>query len=87
MYKNCFLFLLLVLSGCFVLAQQDTAIRRIWLVGDAGQLQHGVNPQLDLLKQLNLLDKNSTVLFLGDNVYETGLPDSQSRHFDEKKLI
>ena len=88
MFKNCFLFLLLLLSVCFVQAQQDSAVRRIWLVGDAGQLnKRGVNPQLELLKQLNLLDKNSTVLFLGDNVYETGLPDSQSRHFDEKKLI
>ena len=87
MYKNYFLTFLLLLAGCFARAQQDTAVRRIWLVGDAGQLKHGVNPQLELLKQLNLLDNKSTVLFLGDNVYESGLPDSQSKYFDEKKLI
>ncbi len=87
MFRNYFLFLLLLLSVFIARAQQDSAVQRIWLVGDAGQLQRGINPQLELLKQLNLLDKNSTVLFLGDNVYETGLPDSQSRHFDEKKLI
>lgn len=69
------------------LAQTDSVVSRLWLVGDAGLLKKGRNPQLELLRQLNLLDGKSTVLFLGDNIYPTGLPDSQSRNYPLKKAI
>jgi hypothetical protein len=69
------------------IAQTDSIVSRIWLVGDAGLLKNGRNIQLEALRKLNLLDQRSTVLFLGDNIYPTGLPDSQARNFDSKKII
>ncbi len=79
-----FVLFLLLISSC-LRAQQNAASHRIWLVGDAGKLKNGRNIQLEYLKKLNLLDNNSTVLFLGDNIYPTGLPDSQARHYGERK--
>ena len=78
-------FLLLLCNSGFT--QSDSIIARIWLVGDAGQLKNGHNPQLETLRRLNLLDNKSTVLFLGDNIYPAGLPDSQSNDYATRKKI
>ena len=85
MIRPTFFVLVLLLISSSMRAQQNAASHRIWLVGDAGKLKNGRNIQLEYLKKLNLLDNNSTVLFLGDNIYPTGLPDSQARHYDERK--
>jgi hypothetical protein len=79
--------IIVLLMSIVGLAQTDSVVFRLWLVGDAGLLKKGRNPQLELLRQLNLLDGKSTVLFLGDNIYPTGLPDSQSRSYPSKKAI
>lgn len=69
-------------------AQQDTIAQRILLVGDAGKLKDGKHPELILLRSLfNLDDGRTTVLFLGDNVYQVGLPDQGSPAFPEKKKV
>ncbi len=46
---------------------------RLYLIGDAGE--PGGNPSLDMLK-LKLADEgqNSGIIFLGDNIYERGMP-------------
>jgi hypothetical protein len=87
MCRNVFFTVLLFSANILANAQQDSVQQRILLVGDAGLLINDRNPQLDFLKQFNFLKNNTSVLFLGDNVYETGLPDSQSKYFDRKKLI
>ncbi|WP_420401028.1 metallophosphoesterase [Flagellimonas sp.] len=48
-----------------------------YLIGDAGKSPRGdLNPALKSLKsQLDQADKNSTVIFLGDNIYPAGFPD------------
>ncbi|MDC6365501.1 MULTISPECIES: metallophosphoesterase [Flavobacteriaceae] len=48
-----------------------------YLIGDAGKSPVGdLNPNLKKFKEtLSKADKNSTVLFLGDNIYPAGFPD------------
>ena len=50
-----------------------------FLIGDAGKSPTGaLNPALKSLKQqLDQADENSTVIFLGDNIYPAGLPSKQ----------
>jgi len=69
-------------------AQADSIEKRIILVGDAGEMQHGTHPELDLIKQLfNFNTTHTTVLYLGDNVYPHGLPDSLSKDFAMARAI
>lgn len=59
-----------------VIAPKEKAIYNIFLVGDAGKAQAN-EPTLRALKEkLEQSDKNSAVVFLGDNIYPFGLPDS-----------
>ncbi|HEU4858578.1 MAG TPA: hypothetical protein VFT15_02035, partial [Chitinophagaceae bacterium] len=58
--------------------QTDTISQRIVLIGDAGELTNGRHPVVEAVKQFIKLDKKTTVLYLGDNLYDTGLPDDQS---------
>ncbi|MFS4455082.1 metallophosphoesterase [Maribacter sp. 2304DJ31-5] len=50
-----------------------------YLIGDAGlSPMGGMNPTLGMFKKkLDKADKNSTAIFLGDNIYPAGLPDSK----------
>jgi hypothetical protein len=48
---------------------------RLLLIGDAGDPDPDGEPALQLLRdRLNLLPERTTVVFLGDNVYERGMP-------------
>ncbi|MEO7982502.1 MAG: BamA/TamA family outer membrane protein, partial [Bacteroidota bacterium] len=62
-------------------AHEDTITQRIVLIGDAGQLTNGHHPVVDAVRNLITLDKKTTVLFLGDNVYKDGLPDDQATNY------
>lgn len=68
-----------------LLAQSDSVLTRIWLVGDGGDIEKGKKSQLDVIRASGLLGANTTVLFLGDNIYPVGLPDSQSRKFEIRR--
>lgn len=48
-----------------------------YLIGDAGlSPMGGMNPALKIfMEKLDKADKNSTAIFLGDNIYPAGLPD------------
>ena len=49
---------------------------RLLLIGDAGDPDPDGEPTLHALeKQVELLPRRTTVVFLGDNVYETGMPE------------
>ncbi len=59
----------------------DSALSyRVFLIGDAGgNIKNGVSPALTLLSQkLEDAGKDAAVVFLGDNIYCCGLPDSAS---------
>src|SRR5690349_2150843 len=77
-----------LLSSRSISAQTDSVNQRIILVGDAGELSEGRQPELELLKSLyNLNDSRTTLLFLGDNVYPQGLPEEGAKNFEEKRKI
>jgi hypothetical protein len=85
---------LVLLSGCGQRIVPNTAPipmpdsgaieTTLFLIGDAGAPNPADEPVLHALNQLLLLDTaRSVVLFLGDNVYPRGLPDSTNPAFAE----
>ncbi|MEO5945346.1 MAG: metallophosphoesterase, partial [Chitinophagaceae bacterium] len=83
----------IVLTGCLMImcitlkAQTDTIARRIILIGDAGQLTDGRHPVVDAVRNNIPLDKKTTVLFLGDNLYKHGLPDLENSGYNASKAV
>ncbi len=69
---------------------KDSIIHTFYLVGDAGNLDHEVAFQnMNILKDsLSKASQNSTLLFLGDNIYPVGMPEKQNknRSLAEKKM-
>ncbi len=69
---------------------KDSIIHTFYLVGDAGNLdQDEAFRNMNVLKDsLQKAQKNSTLLFLGDNIYPVGMPkkEDENRHLAEKKL-
>src|SRR5258708_28322289 len=68
-------------------AQKDTIEARIILIGDAGELTNGHHPVVDAVKQTIPLDAKTTILFLGDNLYKTGLPDEQYSSYKASNAV
>jgi hypothetical protein len=78
---------------CFLLichicwAQKDSIQARIILIGDGGQLNYGRQPVVDAARDLIPLDSNTTVLYLGDNLYTSGLPDDIMPGYEAAKAV
>ncbi|WP_211999920.1 BamA/TamA family outer membrane protein [Chitinophaga sp. HK235] len=72
-----------------IFAQSPVVVKRIILIGDAGELHdNGHNPVVDAVrKKYNLQEDINTVLFLGDNVYPKGLPDPTNKTYPAAKEI
>ena len=70
-----------------VIAQQDTILQRIVLVGDGGALTNGHHPVSEAIKKYVKMDKRTSVVYLGDNLYKAGLPDDQDIYYSEGKKI
>ena len=77
-----FLFLKLWCYG-----QNDTLQAKLILIGDAGDFKGGRHPVIDAVRQTTKLDKKTTVLYLGDNLYTTGLPDEQYSFYDIRRSV
>ncbi|MEJ7610990.1 MAG: metallophosphoesterase [Ferruginibacter sp.] len=79
MLKVFSLFVLLITPCVKICAQlavnEDSITATIVLVGDAGQLTNGRQPVVDGVRKTVAMDKKTTVIYLGDNLYKTGLPD------------
>jgi len=58
------------------IAQTDSINQRVFLVGDAGYLAGGnSHPVVDWLKKnVDWNDEKNSIIYLGDNIYEHGLP-------------
>ena len=54
---------------------EDSIQATIILIGDAGQLTNGRQPVVAGAQKMVAMDKKTTVIYLGDNLYKTGLPD------------
>jgi hypothetical protein len=66
----------------------DPVIRRLYLVGDAGELRDGHQPVCDWLKQRVDWDDTSNVLvYLGDNIYPHGMPPEGAPDVAEARKI
>ncbi len=65
----------------------DTLLHTFYLIGDAGHSPEGkLNPALELFKKrLTTADKNSTAIFLGDNIYPAGMPSKKNESYQEAK--
>lgn len=82
------LLLLVVLPFVNSIVQaQDSIQSRIILIGDAGDLKNGRHPVLSAVRQKTILDAKTTVIYLGDNLYSTGLPDRQAPLYDIRRAI
>ncbi len=77
----------LIMGSIISKAQTDTIARRIILIGDAGQLTDGKHPVVDAVRNYIPLDKKSTVLFLGDNLYKHGLPSTEASNYEDSRVI
>jgi hypothetical protein len=80
-------FLICLLTIFQAFSQNDSIVSRIVLIGDAGKLNFGRQPVIDAVRQLIPMDKNTTVIFLGDNLYKTGLPDKYLPTFQAAKNV
>src|SRR5678810_595303 len=82
-----FYFAFLLGFQLYVTAQTDTISQRLVLIGDAGQLTDGRHPVVDAVRSLIKLDKKTTVLFLGDNLYKMGLPDNLASSYNLARAV
>ncbi|MBO9200040.1 MULTISPECIES: metallophosphoesterase [Niastella] len=74
--------LFMILIGHVLLAQtNDSIISRIILIGDAGALVNGKHPVASAVKNHLHPDKKTTIVYLGDNLYQFGLPDEGNRNY------
>ena len=71
-----YLFIVLALSiqTNFLFAQENQE-HQVFLIGDAGEPDRAPKNLEVLRQQLEAADENSTLIFLGDNIYAHGLPD------------
>lgn len=68
-----------------VSAQADSVKTRIVLVGDAGALVDGKSLVLDAIRKNVKLDEKTVVIYLGDNLYDAGLPDETYISYSDVK--
>ncbi len=68
-----------VLENTHDVPTSKTVSHTLYLIGDAGlSPKDGMNPALKLFKKrLDQADKNSTAIYLGDNIYPAGMPDKK----------
>ncbi|MEZ5017226.1 MAG: BamA/TamA family outer membrane protein [Flavipsychrobacter sp.] len=70
------------------LNEYEDVAARIIIVGDGGVLKNGVHPVAQAISSyVGENSKNTTVLFLGDNIYQQGLPDEEENDHVEKKNV
>jgi hypothetical protein len=71
-----------------VLSVPDTINQRIFLIGDAGDMNTPTHPVIDWLKKhVDWNDERNAVIFLGDNVYPLGLPLEGESSYPHAKAI
>lgn len=87
MNKNIVLSGLFLLLSCCLKAQNDTISQRIVLIGDAGLLTNGKHAVVDAVRSLVPMDKKTTILFLGDNIYPNGLPVGENSTFGKYRAV
>jgi hypothetical protein len=66
----------------------DTINQRIFLIGDAGEMNSATHPVINWLKKnVDWNDERNSVIYLGDNVYPLGLPLEGDPTYPHSKAI
>lgn len=83
------LYLLLLATTGFAqkMKTQDSVQARIILVGDGGAFRNGKHPVVAAIKKMFELDKKTTIVYLGDNVYQHGLPDDADVNYTTIRAV
>lgn len=84
--------LILCLFSILATAQEKEdnkeVVARVIVVGDGGVLKNGVHPVAQAVStSIGENATKTTVLFVGDNIYQQGLPDEEEQDFEEKKNV
>ncbi len=88
MCRSKYFFPFFLLLSIYSIAQQDTIVTRILLIGDAGKLTNEKIAGIEKARSLfNINDGKTSVIFLGDNIYENGLPDLSAKNYAEKRKV
>lgn len=75
------------LSGVQAQGTDTTVAHALFLVGDGGEPHLQESPLGKVLRgKIAGAGGNSTVLFLGDNIYPRGMPEEDSREYEEAEL-
>ena len=67
------------------MAQADSVTTRVILVGDAGALIEGKPSVLQAIRKNVKLDKKTVIVYLGDNLYDAGLPHETYTRYSQIK--
>src|SRR6188768_390747 len=89
MIRQLQLLLLFVSLPLFASAQnEDSIMQRIILIGDAGSLTSELHHTVvEAVEKSERLDKKTTVVFLGDNLYRFGLPYEQLPEYNAIRAV
>src|SRR5438270_3656855 len=63
----------------------DSVQQSIILIGDGGELASGRQPVIWGIRNTIPFDKKTTIVFLGDNLYQYGLPDASVAGYNTLK--
>ena len=85
MFIKRFLIWMLLAGFQNIVCAQDSLQATILLIGDAGELTNGRHPVVDAARKLVKMDSKTTVVYLGDNLYKTGLPDNSVPNYEIAK--
>lgn len=80
--------MILLLGGVCRSQEADPVVRRLFLVGDAGQPENGHHPVCDWLQRyVDWNDTTNVLVYLGDNISPEGMPPEGGAGADEARKI
>ncbi|WP_339878019.1 BamA/TamA family outer membrane protein [uncultured Algoriphagus sp.] len=87
--KKYYLYIVFCLLTCSVAAQESPRKFRVYLIGDAGEMEDGHHPVVeDVLQQLQESPgEKAHIIYLGDNIYPLGMPDYENEERKGAELI
>ena len=66
----------------------DSIDHVVFLIGDVGEPENNTSEVFDaLLKQVKPIEKKSSIIFLGDNIYPGGIPNKNEKGKEEAEAI
>jgi hypothetical protein len=70
-------------------AQEAPLKFRIYLIGDAGEMEDGHHPVIDDVRKKLMVDTTTKahIVYLGDNIYPRGMPDQADENRSEAEII